>query len=331
MKKYSVKEINNFPSYSILTLSPRSAADILNFRGGQYGAISFNRGKKVSPSRCFSFVSAHDGLGELRFGLRTEGQFTKAVSLLRAGDTVNVEGPFGDFTIDYSRDSDVVMIAGGIGITPFVSMLREALIHGVKTRFTLIYSCHDYNDVPFYKELRELEKKLPNLRVIYAISNAPNATSNPVIYPGRISQELLSSVTGNNIASQTFYMCGPSGFMKSIAKQLILIGVSNNMIKTESFSQAKKRKGVKISPSLLTYAAIASILLFITGIILLYDVAKNVTESDQEDSTSLQSVGASTDLNRSNDTTTSTSQTQVAPTSTSQSQTTNRMPRTSVS
>src|SRR5665213_1716250 len=99
----------------------------LSYEPGQYAAISFMHNNRPTPARCFSITSSPTEQGLLQFGIRVHGNFTKtAMQSLIPGSKVIIEGPFGNFVFNAERDRSALMLAGGIGITPFISMLRYA-------------------------------------------------------------------------------------------------------------------------------------------------------------------------------------------------------------
>jgi ferredoxin-NADP reductase len=97
----------------------------LVFKPGQYAAISFLHNKRPTPARCFSVTSSPTDQGYLQFGIRIHGHFTKtAAQNLIPGSKVIVEGPYGNFVFSAERDRSALFLAGGIGVSPFMSMLR---------------------------------------------------------------------------------------------------------------------------------------------------------------------------------------------------------------
>lgn len=227
------------PSITLLTLRQEPGAAPFKYRPGQYAAITFRRGGRPVPTRCFSITSSPSGHGTLQFGVRIKGNFTNAVAELRRGDDVRVSGPYGKFTLAATHHKPVVMLAGGIGITPIISMIRYATYASSKTDITLIYSCSNLAELAFARELSALEQENPHLRVIITVSQPPAAgTPRPPLKftTGRITANLLDRALASYDA--TFMLCGPSGFMSSLASVLTAKGVPAHNIITESFTQA---------------------------------------------------------------------------------------------
>ena len=168
MSKYIVVQNEESPSGIIdLILQPKRKRDALSFYPGQYACIGFRQGGRPTPMRCFSIVSSPNDQERLQFVIQRQGRFTSSIARLRPGKVVTVRGPFGDFVIDEQYDRNIVMLAGGIGITPFISTLRYATEVGLSTPITLLYSCRGRDGIPFLDELTALEKRNPHLRILF--------------------------------------------------------------------------------------------------------------------------------------------------------------------
>ncbi len=184
----------------------------------------------------------------LQFGIRTKGRFTKAVSRLKPGDEVKVGGPFGGFVLDLSENNDAVLLAGGIGITPFMSMARYATSVGASNKLTLVYSCQTQDDIPFLGALLILEARNPNFHVEYVI-NTGTTERLPVamsINSGRVTPELLDRILASDYQAKMFYVCGPPSYMQAMRQTLTAKSVSSSRILTEAFAQGPNQQTGKI-------------------------------------------------------------------------------------
>ncbi len=249
MHKYFV-ESNEWltPSTLLITLNKDpEETRLFSFQPGQYAAISFKRRGRPTPARCFSIVSSPTDQSKLQFSMRSRGHFTKALSNIKEGDEVSVRGPFGGFVLDVQRDTDAVLLAGGIGITPFISMIRYVTDVGHTNNITLVYSSQNQDDVPFVRELMELEKQNPHFKVIFVISDGDTSKlAGAKVVLGRISPEIIDDVSSNNNEKINYFLCGPPPFMKGMSKVLKDKGVSNDRIMTEAFSQGPNKQTGKI-------------------------------------------------------------------------------------
>lgn len=227
----------------LLTLQAKHPTDAFHYEPGQYAAISFKRKYRPTPTRCFSIVTAPEETAVLQFSMRNKGRFTRAVTGLKPGDIVSVRGPFGGFIIEPNHAAKIVLLAGGIGITPFMSMIRHAALTQSATDITLLYSCPNQQDVPFGEELIKLEQTNPHFSIVFAISAGPiDRLSREQVYSGRIDADLLESVTNGTFTDRTFFICGPPGFMKGLSAVLTGKAVDKQQIVTEAFSQGPNRQ-----------------------------------------------------------------------------------------
>ncbi|HVC36526.1 MAG TPA: FAD-binding oxidoreductase [Candidatus Dormibacteraeota bacterium] len=244
MRTYTVQENTKItPSTLLLTLQRDDQERPLAFQPGQYAAISFEHKGKKAPARCFSIVSPPTDQDTLQFSTRIRGHYTSALSSLQKDDIVNVYGPFGGFVLDVTRDKKAVFLAGGIGITPFISMLRYLNRLDADNQISLLYSCQTQDDIAFDKELLSIEARKPNLKTTFVIGKGPiDKLPNDNAATGFISAELLDKATGNNYAEQKFFICGPPGFMKTMVALLVKKGVARNRILTEAFTQSSPRQ-----------------------------------------------------------------------------------------
>lgn len=244
MRTYTVLESKKITASTLLlTLQRDETERPLAFQPGQYAAISFERRGKPSPARCFSIVSSPTDQHLLQFSMRVRGRYTTALSKLQKGDIVDVGGPFGGFVFDVSRDTQAVFMAGGIGITPFISMLRYLSALEVENNVTLLYSCATQDDVPFGDELLAIQAAHPNLKVMFVVGNGPtDKLPAEQVSSGYISPELLDKVTNKNYSATKFFICGPPVFMKAMSGTLAKQGVPRGKILTEAFTQSSPKQ-----------------------------------------------------------------------------------------
>lgn len=235
------------PTTLLLTLTRKPGTKPFFFQSGQYAAISFRRGGRPSPARCFSIVSSPTNQDTLQFSMRIKGHFTKALAGLQVGAKVKVRGPFGGFVFDTRHDLNTVMLGGGIGITPLMSMIRYATSSGLTNNITLIYSCQNQDDVPFVDQLKVLASQNPHFKVVFMISQGPiDKFAGQYAFTGRITPEIINQTVGGSFLGKSFLICGPPPFMNGMSKILHDKDVPNNRIMTEAFSQGPNRQTGKV-------------------------------------------------------------------------------------
>jgi ferredoxin-NADP reductase len=297
MQSYVVQRVEQAsPTTLLLTLQPRTASDVIAYQPGQYAAIVAYPKGRPTPARCFSLVSGPGEGTSLQFAIRVGGRFTKALSRLRPGDRISVLGPFGSFIVDPVLDRDLVLIAGGIGIAPIMSMLRTAAAQRDPRKITVLYGVRSQDDIPFHAELVELARRNPNIEITYAISRgAIDALATGDYVGGRIDNEMLRRVVANGAA--TFFLCGPPSFIRSLAGQLKNHGVGDDYIRQESFRQgqaAKNQGGLLRDLPFNIYALSGLGILLGTATVMAFDILKilpaNFLSGDTQDKPERQDI-----------------------------------------
>lgn len=163
-----------------------------------------------------------------------DSEFKRALAGLPPGSPLTLEGPFGSMTLHSDRARAAVFIAGGIGITPFMSMLRQAAQERAARSFVLVYSNRSPEDTAFFAELRELERVLPSFRLVATMTDmgsAPHAWGGPT---GMIDASLLRKV-GGALQAPVHYVAGPPAMVEAMREALTNIGVADDDIRSEEF------------------------------------------------------------------------------------------------
>lgn len=275
--KYTVQTVRQVNDILLLTLAPKHGRSVMEFEAGQYATISLTTGGRPTPMRCFSIVS-RPGSGVLQFGMRVLGNFTQAAARLQPGEIVRVQGPFGQFTIDSDYDSQVVMLAAGIGITPFISMLRDFATRPLQIPVTLLYANRSAASIPFYDELQAIAATNPNLRIQYFCSDAAvKPRTHPTVLAGSITAAYLEPFITAQPSDTTYFVCGPEAFSKSMRSILTRNYVDASRILDESFSQsALPQVGSRFGIRTMTYGLSAVALIALTGFIMALDLSRTV-------------------------------------------------------
>ena len=139
-------------------------------------------------SRCYSVSSAPDVRGYFEISVKRQGLVSNALhATARPGATLSVRSPNGAFKYPSGDDRPIVLLAGGVGITPLMSMIRHAVHTEPSRPVTLLYSARSEADFAFREELAVLARRHPQVRVHLASSSS----SSPDIYPGRVDAELI--------------------------------------------------------------------------------------------------------------------------------------------
>ena len=154
---------------------------------------------------------------------------------VRPGTVIEAKPPSGSFWIDRRERHPLVMIAGGIGVTPMMSML-EAIAHTHAERDVyFFFALRHAGDHVFKQRLNELGREDPRLRlhVIYENAGAEDVPGRDYHAVGRIGVEMLRAALPT--LDMEYYICGPAGMMKAVSEQLLGERVASAKIRTESF------------------------------------------------------------------------------------------------
>jgi ferredoxin-NADP reductase len=208
----------------------------LTARPGQFLTFSFLfDGKKVI--RSYSICSSPARSGYIEITTKRVRQGCASVFLndrASVGMTVEANGPFGRFCFDENKHRNVVLLAAGSGITPMMAMLRQMDDLCLETNATLLYCVRTQSDILFHSELQQLQSRLKDFRHHVLLSQPHAEWPGP---RGHVSAEFIQG-TVRNIASQDFFICGPSSFMDASRTILIGLGVSPGRIMQESFGSS---------------------------------------------------------------------------------------------
>lgn len=269
---YVVKERIVTPGKVILlTLAPQSGGPIFNFTPGQYATLAFRDAHgRLFLDHPFSIASAPTNTKEIQFGIKIFGNFTQNLSALEPGSPVTVNGPFGTFVFNEHKHQNLVLIAGGIGITPFISAVRYATDRKLSNKITLFYSVRTIADATFYNELVALAKENPNFTFVPTVTKEepPHDVEKGFITPEMISRYVTAP------QSATFMLCGPPKFMEAMQKGLRSLGVAQKRILSEAFSKSVSLPLRESYGKLfLVYGTIAAVVVFFFSTV--YTVEKN--------------------------------------------------------
>lgn len=151
---------------------------------------------------------------------------------LRAGQSLEVRGPYGRFTWSGGDPGPVLLVGAGSGLVPLMSMIRHAVHGGRSDPVWLICSAATYDHAFYRDELADLAAKHRWLRVVHCITRDP--TEERADYRRRVDKAVLSECLGATIPAQA-YLCGPPAVVESVAAALVDLGVSPGAIATEKY------------------------------------------------------------------------------------------------
>ncbi|NPU85497.1 MAG: 2Fe-2S iron-sulfur cluster binding domain-containing protein [Syntrophaceae bacterium] len=203
------------------------------FRAGQYVNWSVTIGG-VRTGRAFSIASPPHERGFYELTVRRQdGGFVSPYLLdeVRAGQTFTISGPGGTFYHEPLIDTDdLVFLAGGSGITPFRSLIRETVERNLPRRIWLIYGSRTPDDVIYKRELQAIARRHSSFKVRFVISDPPPGYRGP---RGFITADRIRRFVGSP-EGKTFYLCGPEQMYRFMEPELEKLSIPRRRIKRES-------------------------------------------------------------------------------------------------
>lgn len=185
--------------------------------------------------RTFSIASApfeH----QLMFATRSrDTAFKRSLRTMPLGTQVMMEPPIGSFMLHENSAKPAVLLAGGIGITPFFSILKQADHDGLPHSLYLFYSSRRPEDAPFLDTLDDLKKSNPNFRFIATMTEMGRSTRKWEGETGLVDKAMLSRYV-SDLRGPIFYIAGPPGMVTEIRKMLVTSGVDGDDIRTDEFA-----------------------------------------------------------------------------------------------
>jgi len=205
-------------------------------RAGQHVDVRLTAEDGYQAQRSYSIASAPE---DRRLALTVErlddGEVSPyLVGELRVGDKLELRGPIGGFFVwDGGGDGPVLLIGGGSGVVPLISMIRHREAGGSKTPMRLLYSSRSVEDIIYREELERLAAAGDGLSVHHTLtrSQPPGWTG----YARRLDRELIAEVAWPVSDSPAVFVCGPTSFVEAATQLLVESGYDPRWIKTERF------------------------------------------------------------------------------------------------
>lgn len=174
---------------------------------------------------------------EDRLGIATrmrDSAFKRALAALPVGAPVRIEGPVGALTLHNNRARPAVLIAGGIGITPFLSIVRQAARDQLPQDLVLLYSNRRPEDAAFLDELQALGRQNRRFRLLATMTQMGKSNRSWAGRTGAIDEAWLRQLAGE-LAQPICYVAGPPAMVEAMRRTLNLAGVDDDDIRSEDF------------------------------------------------------------------------------------------------
>lgn len=243
---------------------------IPSFHPGQHITLQLNLPGHAKPTiRCFS-LSDRPGRETYRISVknvaesgetrRDSGASQYINESLKVGDTIDVKAPSGRFVLDESSHAPIVMLGGGIGITPLISMVKHLANTKAQRQVLLIHGVRNSKEHSFKSALEQLANDHEFFHLVNFYSNPlPEDRDGTDFHAkGWITIDILKQILPNHRFQ--FYLCGPPPFMKSLLDGLQAWGVPNSNIRYEAFGPASIQKSLKQNSPRSTQAKDATVI-----------------------------------------------------------------------
>ena len=185
--------------------------------------------------RTFSIASAHDEDMLLVATRMRDTAFKRVLGTMPIGSQVKIEGPIGNLVLHNDQARAGMFLAGGIGITPFRSILLQAAREQLPHRLFLFYANRRPQDAPFLQELEALQRQNPSYTFVPTMTDMSRSDRSWQGETGVINQEMLAKHL-KSAASPIYYMAGPPGMVRAMRTLLNGMRVDDGDIRTEEFA-----------------------------------------------------------------------------------------------
>ncbi len=202
-----------------LTLAPEDGKPLFDFKAGQFVMLQLlNNDGSVWAQAAYSIANAPvEGKDVIELGIKVEGKFTSRCNALEVGEKVMLRGPYGVFTLQDTKGPHV-FFAGGIGIVPIRSMIRQALLSGSDQEVFLFYSSKTRSQIAYEAELRDLASEYENFYPTFCVTRETVSGFHGECE--RVNVDLVKRYF-TDFENGTYYMCGPVPFMHFVKEMLL--------------------------------------------------------------------------------------------------------------
>ncbi len=237
-------------------LTPHNGLPLPPFKPGQYLTFEVHPPNAGKPMvRCYSLSDGAQSDDHYRVtikralppsdvpGLPPGLVSSYFVDQVKEGDILNVKAPGGRFFLDVEMDRPVVLISGGIGITPMLAIARHLTYTKDHREIYFFFGCRNSMDHMFRDEVIELQKTNPNMRlhICYSRPFENDVRGEAYHHDGRVTLDLMKEILPSS--NYEYYLCGPGPFMDTLVNGLYDWGVPKKDVKFEAFGPATVKSG----------------------------------------------------------------------------------------
>ncbi len=217
-----------------LEFEPPEGVEPLHYAPGQFSFLRLYRGDERHDGEEHHFTISSSPLQARTHicTIKNSGDFTSTIGATEPGDTATIQGPYGRFSYTvHAPSSKYLFIAGGIGITPLMGMLRHMRDSEADVDVTLLYANDTQADIVFREELDEIaESDAPRLKVVHVL--AKEDWDGPI---GHVNRTHIAQATAEELPDYAIYVCGPPAMMRRVIRTVLRMGAREDRLYSERF------------------------------------------------------------------------------------------------
>jgi len=207
------------------------------FLPGQHFDIRLTASNGYQAERAYSVMSAPEDEGVFEFGVQLleNGEVSPFLCSMPIGETIGIRGPIGGhFVLEDNQNSPLILIGGGSGCVPLLSMIRHLVNSNSKRPIKYLVSCKTEDDIINRGEVQEILKNHNNIKFLPTLTGT--VSSNWSGHKGRIDDKFLKENLQTLLPEKPeIFVCGPIRFVEFVCDELLDLGFSPPSIKTERF------------------------------------------------------------------------------------------------
>ena len=212
-----------------LTFEPEDAGPV-HRNPGQFMFLKLIRPGRSSELHPFTISASPLDNKILQASIKQSGNFTDTIDRTKAGDVGRIEAAFGRFSYVYHNPEKILFIAGGVGITPIMSMIRCLRDTGDGREVVLLYGNNGERDIIFRQEMEKLPE---NFKVVHILNQANQDWQGE---KGYVTKEIIEKHAGGMLGTAHVYVCGPPVMMDKVVSSLRSLNVDDKRIHYERFT-----------------------------------------------------------------------------------------------
>ena len=203
----------------------------IDFYPGQFFMVSFAEDAEIKTARAYSIASSPLNKSYLEIALDKVGPFTTKLFSMKEGDLLKFKGPYGKFYFNEEMKNNLVLVAGGTGITPLIGIVRYCNDKKLNNKIRFLYSVRTPSDIIYKEDLEKIKNENNNFDYVVTITRQEVNDS----WKGRKGRVDLNLLKENieDVENSIYYLCGPKDFVHSIIEMLESLGVKKEQIKTD--------------------------------------------------------------------------------------------------